>query len=92
MDNPFFQAIGRLIGILLGLVIFKPIIAFIIGFLSGGVMQLLFGNTIVQVFSWFHILIEPIQIPFIFAIIALIGSFFRTVEYPFIEYDDEEEE
>lgn len=92
MGNSFFQAIGRLIGIILGVIVFKPIIAFIVGLLSGLIMRGLFGDTIVQVFSWFHILIEPVQIPFIFAVVALIGSFFRTVEYPFIEYDDEEEE
>ena len=88
--NETLRAIGRIIGIILGLIIFKPIVAFIVGLLSGFVMRALFGDAIVQVFSWFHVIIEPAQIPLIFAVIALIGSFFKTVDYPY--YEDEEEE
>lgn len=82
--------IGVFIGNLIGRIILRPIVHFWIGFLAGLFLKLIASNAIITCFNVFNIYIEPSHIPYIFGLIALIGSFFYPADYE-IEFEDEEE-
>lgn len=88
MNNRLFTAFANLFLTIISVLV-KPFVHFAIGYVVGCFIQLILGDIIIIWLSWFHILIEPSQIPLLFAVLALIASFFKTTDTFYIE--DEEE-